>query len=86
MYDAHEKCISTGEDNHLDDPELKTPDVLFVAHGHLLRALAARWLGLAIENGKNLQLDAGGVGLLSYEHHAYQEPVIAKWNWVPLGR
>ncbi|KAK6333265.1 hypothetical protein TWF718_011085 [Orbilia javanica] len=86
VYDAHEKCISTGQDHHLDDPELKAPDVLFVAHGHLLRALAARWLGLEIANGKNLQLDAGGVGLLSYEHHAYEEPVIAKWNWVPLGR
>ncbi|KAK6538833.1 hypothetical protein TWF694_010398 [Orbilia ellipsospora] len=86
VYDAHERCISTGSDSHLDDPVLTTPDVLFVAHGHVLRALAARWLGLGIENGKNLQLDAGGVGLLSYEHHAYQEPVIGKWNWVPLGK
>ncbi|KAF3902572.1 hypothetical protein ABW21_db0207244 [Orbilia brochopaga] len=86
VYDAHARCISTGEDHHLEDAVLKTPDVLFVAHGHILRALAARWLGLGIEHGKNLQLDAGGVGLLSYEHHAYQEPVIAKWNWVPLGK
>ncbi|KAK6354801.1 hypothetical protein TWF696_003934 [Orbilia brochopaga] len=86
VYDAHERCISTGQDHHLDDPVVKTPDVLFVAHGHVLRALAARWLGLGIAHGKNLQLDAGGVGLLSYEHHAYEEPVIAKWNWVPLGK
>ncbi|KAF3909744.1 hypothetical protein AA313_de0209723 [Arthrobotrys entomopaga] len=86
VYDAHARCISTGSDSHLDDPVLKTPDVLFVAHGHVLRGLAARWLGLGIENGRNLQLDAGGVGLLSYEHHAYQEPVIGKWNWVPLGK
>ncbi|KAF3936927.1 hypothetical protein ABW19_dt0207243 [Dactylella cylindrospora] len=86
VYDAHEKCVSTGEDEHMKGAHIEKPDVLFVAHGHILRALAARWLGLHIENGRNLQLDAGGVGLLSYEHHAWQEPVIGKWNWVPLGK
>ncbi|KAF2749181.1 phosphoglycerate mutase family protein-like protein [Sporormia fimetaria CBS 119925] len=51
-------------------------DVLLVAHGHVLRALAARWVGVELEKGPSLILEAGGVGTLSYEHHSIDEPAI----------
>lgn len=51
-------------------------DVLIVAHGHILRAFAARWIGKNIADNPSLILDAGGVGTLSYEHHSLQEPAI----------
>ncbi|KAF1963023.1 phosphoglycerate mutase-like protein [Byssothecium circinans] len=51
-------------------------DVLIVAHGHILRALAARWIGKPLEENPSLILEAGGVGTLSYEHHTIDEPAI----------
>ncbi|OJJ43084.1 hypothetical protein ASPZODRAFT_169660 [Penicilliopsis zonata CBS 506.65] len=56
-------------------------DVLVVAHGHILRAFAMRWMGKPL-TGTALILEAGGVGtlslanLFSYEHHSIDEPAI----------
>ena len=56
---------------------MKEPyDVLIVAHGHILRAFAGRWIGQNIAHNPSLLLDAGGVGTLSYEHHSLEEPAI----------
>jgi broad specificity phosphatase PhoE len=54
----------------------KPNDVLIVAHGHILRAFAARWIGKRLEENPGLILEAGGVGTLSYEHHRVEEPAI----------
>ncbi|KAF1943162.1 phosphoglycerate mutase family protein [Clathrospora elynae] len=51
-------------------------DVLIVAHGHILRSFAARWVGKKLEENPSLILEAGGVGTLSYEHHSIDEPAI----------
>ncbi|PUU74309.1 histidine phosphatase superfamily [Tuber borchii] len=52
-------------------------DVVCVAHGHLLRAFAMRWVGKSISNSTvPLILEAGGVGILSYEHHSIDKPAI----------
>ncbi|KAF9737998.1 hypothetical protein PMIN06_010448 [Paraphaeosphaeria minitans] len=51
-------------------------DVLVVAHGHILRAFAARWVGKELKDNPSLILEAGGVGTLSYEHHRVEEPAI----------
>ncbi|KAF2465973.1 phosphoglycerate mutase-like protein [Lindgomyces ingoldianus] len=51
-------------------------DVLIVAHGHILRAFAARWIGKDLKGNPSLILEAGGVGTLSYEHHSIEEPAI----------
>ncbi|KAL2830250.1 histidine phosphatase superfamily [Aspergillus cavernicola] len=50
-------------------------DVLIVAHGHILRAFAMRWVGKPLTETA-LILEAGGVGTLSYEHHNIEEPAI----------
>lgn len=54
----------------------KPYDVLIVAHGHILRAFAGRWIGKNIADNPSLILEAGGVGTLSYEHHKLNEPAI----------
>ncbi|KAI8627066.1 phosphoglycerate mutase family protein [Xylariaceae sp. FL1651] len=51
-------------------------DVLIVAHGHILRAFAMRWVGKTLPEGPAFLLEAGGVGTLSYEHHNINEPAI----------
>ncbi|ATY62730.1 phosphoglycerate mutase family [Cordyceps militaris] len=53
-----------------------TGNVLIVAHGHILRALALRWSGRPLDAGPIFLLEAGGVGTLSYEHHSLEEPAI----------
>ncbi|RDI79908.1 hypothetical protein Vi05172_g10152 [Venturia inaequalis] len=59
------------------DGETNCPgDVLIVAHGHVLRAFAGRWVGKNIADNPSLILEAGGVGTLSYEHHSIEEPAI----------
>ncbi|KAF1991624.1 phosphoglycerate mutase-like protein [Aulographum hederae CBS 113979] len=51
-------------------------DVLIVAHGHILRSFAGRWVKKNIADNPSLILEAGGVGTLSYEHHSIDEPAI----------
>ncbi|MFI6575806.1 histidine phosphatase family protein [Nocardiopsis sp. NPDC050513] len=53
------------------------PDVALVAHGHVLRVLTARWLGLAPSEGALFRLDTGAVSTLGREHG---RPVITSWN------
>ena len=55
-------------------------DVVLVAHGHVLRVLTARWLGLAPSAGALFQLATGTVCRLGTEHG---RPVIAGWNIRP---
>ena len=54
---------------------------LLFSHGHLLRILAARWLGLPPDAGRLLALDAGGISLLGLEHRMR---VVRAWNLSPL--
>ncbi|WP_416481733.1 histidine phosphatase family protein [Streptomyces sp. CL12] len=56
------------------------PDVVLVAHGHFLRVLTARRLGLGPTQGRLFQLATGTVSRLSTEHG---HPVIAEWNRRP---
>jgi broad specificity phosphatase PhoE len=62
-------------------PLLTDGDVVLVAHGHVLRVLTARWLGLPPTDGRLFRLDTGTVSALCTEH---DEPVIVTWN-VPPG-
>ncbi len=52
-------------------------DVAIVAHGHILRILAARWINLPAAGGGALALDTGGLCLLGFER---ERRVIRRWN------
>jgi broad specificity phosphatase PhoE len=49
-------------------PLLSDGDVALVAHGHVLRILTARWLGLGPEAGALFPLSTGRYGVLGTEH------------------
>lgn len=51
-------------------------DVMVVAHGHILRCFAARWVQRPININPQFIMDAGGVGVLSYLHHSMDEPAL----------
>lgn len=59
-------------------PLLERGDVAFVAHGHCLRAVGARWVGLSAAAGGLLRLDTATVSALGFEHGT--DPVIDRWN------
>jgi broad specificity phosphatase PhoE len=56
-------------------------DVLLFAHGHILRVLAARWLGLEPRDGRLFALDPATLSALGHER---EQPVLRVWN-EPVG-
>jgi probable phosphoglycerate mutase len=52
-------------------------DAVLVAHGHVLRILTARWLGLAPVAGRLFALDPARISALGFEH---EQHVIRSWN------
>ena len=52
-------------------------NVALFAHGHVLRVLVARWIGLPAERGQHFLLDTGTLCVLGYYYNA---PAIKLWN------
>ena len=52
-------------------------DVALFAHGHVLRVLAARWLGLPAGGGQHFLLDTGTLSVLGFYHDI---PAVRAWN------
>ena len=51
--------------------------VALFAHGHILRALAARWLGLQAADGCHFLLDTATLNIMSYYRGI---PAVQRWN------
>jgi broad specificity phosphatase PhoE len=55
-------------------------DVALFGHGHMLRVLAARWLGMEAQAGSYFALSTGSMSRLGFEH---ENRVIRVWNRTP---
>jgi broad specificity phosphatase PhoE len=52
-------------------------DVALFAHGHVLRVLAARWIGLPPDQGARLALSTASISVLGWER---ETAVVERWN------
>jgi broad specificity phosphatase PhoE len=52
-------------------------NIAIFAHGHILRVLAALWIGMAPQGGSRLALATGKLSALGWEH---ETQVIRAWN------
>ena len=52
-------------------------DALLFAHGHVLRALTAVDLGLAVRHGAQFALETATINVLGHEH---ADPALRRWN------
>ncbi len=55
-------------------------EVALVGHGHCLRIVGARWLGLDVRDGRLLALGSGTICELAWER---EQPVIKTWGLKP---
>jgi broad specificity phosphatase PhoE len=60
--------------------------VLAFSSGHIIRMIAARWLGVPPAAGKVFFCDPASVGVLGFEHDHRDQPVLRLWNFVTLSR
>jgi probable phosphoglycerate mutase len=52
-------------------------DVALFGHGHILRAVTARWLGFEVKAAQAFALKTGTISILGYEH---EWPTMVRWN------
>lgn len=71
--------VATRTDRVIDRIRADGGTVLLFGHREVLRILAARWIGLALIEGRRLLLATASLSVLGYDHDL-TEPVIHAWN------
>lgn len=69
--------VGTRCDRVIDRIRAADGPVLVFAHAHVLRVLAARWLGLDPGEGRLFRLDTATLSQVGYER---ETPVLLRWN------
>jgi len=70
-------AVEARVDRVMERARSMTGDILCFAHGHVLRVLAARWVGLGPAEGRLLALSTATLSVLGWER---ETPVIERWN------
>lgn len=69
--------VATRVDRVIERARAADGDVALFAHGHVLRVLTARWLGLDPRMGKHFVLRTGTLSVLGWERDT---PALQLWN------
>jgi probable phosphoglycerate mutase len=74
--------VATRADRFITRAREINGDVLAFSSAHIIRMIAARWLGLPPGAGRLFFCRPASVGVLGFEHQRREEPIIALWNYV----
>jgi len=74
--------ISARADRIINQLCMLKGDVALFSHGHFGRVLAARWIGLTVEQAQHFLFSTAAHSILCYDHDGTGSPVIALWNTV----
>ena len=69
--------VGTRADHALERLRASDGDAVAFAHGHILRVVASRWIGMAPAAGARFALNAGAISVLGYER---ETEVLQRWN------
>jgi broad specificity phosphatase PhoE len=58
-------------------------NIALFTHGQIGSALAARWIGLALDEAQHLSLGTASLSILAFDPHHPGVPVISLWNEIP---
>jgi len=67
-------------DHVINRLRILTGKVALFSHGQFGRALAARWIGLPVAQGRHFAIDPASMGILGFDSHHPQRRVISLWN------
>ncbi|MBU7598773.1 histidine phosphatase family protein [Streptomyces sp. P38-E01] len=70
-------ALSARADEVVDWARTVPGDALVFAHGHVLRTIAARWLGEELSFGARLRLSPASLSVLGW---SYGQPALERWN------
>jgi probable phosphoglycerate mutase len=73
--------VAARADKLIADAKDAGGNVAMFGHGHMLRVLTARWLGLTAAEGRLFALSTGTLSILGYERETH---VIKVWNQTPF--
>ena len=72
--------VSARADRLIGQLSMLTGPVALFGHGQFSRVLAARWIGLAAQQGEHLMLGPSCLGVLCYDSGHPDCRVISRWN------
>ena len=78
--------VAARADGFIDRVRRIEGDVLAFSSGHIIRMIAARWLGLPPVAGRFFYCRPASVGVLGFEHKKRDEPIVGLWNHVAQPR
>jgi len=73
--------VSVRVDRVIEKYRARGGRIVLFAHGHILRALGARWIGQPVRLGEHLPLDTAKVSVLGYDRGT---PTLNHWNCDPF--
>lgn len=80
------EAVAERADRFIARATISRGNALAFASGHIIRMIAARWLGLSPVAGRYFACRPASVGVLSFEHQHRDEPIIDLWNYVSRRR
>lgn len=78
--------ISARADRLIDRLSLLSGNLVLFSHGQFARALAARWIGLPVREGRHFAVDPATIGILGFETARPDRRIISLWNASDLSR